>query len=868
MVFMRKIRCIGYVLVFLFLPFLPWSFLQVSPPVTNVGIRNEDAKTSSEEIYNQITTIFEDKDKEVTKYGFYPQLYESSLQATYYGLYVLDAIGKLEHINGTQIKDYIMSKFNLQSNSFMDTYSYRYLDTDFSKTLIYPLTSVLQIHCYATLALDLLNDLDEIDNEQAIAFIWSCYNPITSGFIGQPYSADLKYYAKISTMDNTYYAVKALDTLGENWMEHTQERNELVSYINSLQVTINSSWEFGGFANDNERYFFPLRLYADVNMFSSYYCIKTLQLFGMEDTIDLESCYLFLEELYNPTDYSFQYTSGYEEFQANIPTTALALDLAHITGFSAFNESGTIEFIFNHRNLLGIWDGSTEISYHELLDTFQVIRVLSDSGLISLLTFADTIQITNILLDYFFFEGGFCLVSKDYTTLELLHTIISSYDLYGQISELDIHQLYQQISNAFYHQAPLYNGFVAIAHPEIYGGVPISFRSYPLEFDIRGNGQFLENSEYFTSHKSTFYALDSLRKIFKLDDFGSTHDLNELLTHIVSTQFLNSSYPEYYGAFSYMLPSDKLPSNLLLDGINFEYTYYAVRCLELLAAQLNIGDITFLPIDISALETYINSYLVETSEEIYFDAPHSDNPDAIIENTYYMVYVLKSLDLFSLNTEKIATFILRNLNYSNNKNTYYSFRLNRLMGSNVGFNSVQVHYLVEHTYSESYHEYYLTRERKEINQEIFLWICEMIKNDPLKIQAFIPQECVLGGNITIKASLYNIILSYFGSNITFTLESLQLGFHTFETLSSNNFSLTVAIPQKSENYPTIEAILYAYNSDIKLAELSISIKTFYPKGVYEEVSTGVVALSISFITIPGGIIIFSEKKLRKAKLKI
>ena len=282
MVLMQKTRCILYIVIFLTVgSFLLTSF-QVTPHGSSADGLDDKPFSASEEIYDNIDAIFTSKDEDFTTLGFYPQLYESSLQATYYGLSILDAIGKLEQVNETQIVNYIMSTYDSESHLFRDSYSYRYLDTDFTTPFMYPLTSLLQVHCYGVLSLELLNNLNLIDIEDSEDFIWSCYNPYSSGFIGQPHSPSLDYYAKISTMDNTYYAVKTLDILMGNWAEYIQERNDLVSYINSLQITNTTQWDFGGFTGDNESYFFPLRLTADANMFSSYYCIKTIQLFGME----------------------------------------------------------------------------------------------------------------------------------------------------------------------------------------------------------------------------------------------------------------------------------------------------------------------------------------------------------------------------------------------------------------------------------------------------------------------------------------------------------------------------------------------------------------------------------------------------------
>jgi len=757
-----------------------------------------------------------------------------------------------------------MSTYNSSTHLFMDKYAYRYLDTDFTQDSHYrPLTSILEVNCYAILSLELFNALDLIDIDASIDFIWSCYNPTTSGFIGQPYSPSLEYYAKISTMDNTYYAIKNLDVLMDNWVGYTQERNDLIQSINSLQITDDGNPEFGGFLNDNEISFSSLKLYTDTNMFSSYYCIKSLEIFGMVGTINYASFYTFLEQLYVADENYFQHMVFGTPLDANIVTTALGLDLSRITGFSSYNETGNLDFIFNNRNSLGIWDGSTEIQYHELIDTFQIIRALKDCSQLSRLTFADTNQIATSIIEYFFMDQSFSLISMDYPTLNLINSIITSFDLYGRLPELDLQELYLKIIESYYGLTPLYHGFWAFLNAELYGNSILGFRSYPIEFYTEGNKIHFKEIEYLISHKSTFYALNSLKTIFKLDDFALTHNLNRLMNDILNTQFLNSSYPEQYGAFLCILPYEELRSEFLSQNIYFEYTYYAIKALELLVEQLDIGDLTFLDLNITALQSYINTHIVETSEQLYFNPHYTDEYETILQNTYYMIYILKSIDIFNLDDQKIRNLIVQNLNYSNIKNIYYSYKVAKLLDFNIEFDIELVQQLVGDIFSQELNEFYLTSKREEVDQEIFLWISEMASLHNYKIIAQYQEEVMLGNHITIEASLSNLILSYFDYNLSFSFESAQLGYYEFERVENNEFSLNLHIPQRPSNYPSVSGKLYALNGKFILAELSISLTTVYPKKAYQDEINSAVVLSVLFITIPGGVIFYSEKKLKK-----
>ena len=103
---------------------------------------------------DNINSIFSAKLNNYNNSGYFPQIYESSFQATYYALHALNATEKLGEINQTKIVNYIMTHYNSSSHIFMDKYAYRYLDTDISKAY-YPLSSVLEVNCYAILSLDL-----------------------------------------------------------------------------------------------------------------------------------------------------------------------------------------------------------------------------------------------------------------------------------------------------------------------------------------------------------------------------------------------------------------------------------------------------------------------------------------------------------------------------------------------------------------------------------------------------------------------------------------------------------------------------------------------------------------------------------------
>ncbi|MBA7545691.1 hypothetical protein ES705_38063 [subsurface metagenome] len=120
----------------------------VDPPSTS------DQKSN----YEIIEEVFGRKLAQYSSQGYFSQIYEASLQATYYALYILDAVGKLDQINQTSITEYIMSHYDYNTGIFADQYSYRYLNPHFQHSY-YALTSLLEVNCYALLSLHILDYL-------------------------------------------------------------------------------------------------------------------------------------------------------------------------------------------------------------------------------------------------------------------------------------------------------------------------------------------------------------------------------------------------------------------------------------------------------------------------------------------------------------------------------------------------------------------------------------------------------------------------------------------------------------------------------------------------------------------------------------
>ncbi|MFW9821211.1 MAG: hypothetical protein ACFFE5_16525, partial [Candidatus Thorarchaeota archaeon] len=328
------------------------------------------------------------------------------------------------------------------------------------------------------------------------------------------------------------------------------------------------------------------------------------------------------------------------------------------------------------------------------------------------------------------------------------------------------------------------------------------------------------------SHQSTYYALESLEKLFKLDDFDGIFDLLDLMNDVVKTQFLNTSYYDTFGSFSSLLKYTKDMSEVINNKIYCDYTYYAIKSLEILCDYLELS-IDETGVDLTALYTYIDRNIIESPTILYFNPNYTNDVETILKTTYYMLYVLNAIDLYNKDNQKVEKYIEENLNYSNIENIYYCYKLSELLNLDIEFDFHQIHALIQKLYSKQFNEFYSTLTDELINQEIFFWISDMARTSQIGIEAYYSKICPLGGVNSMEVSLYNLILRDFGTYITFKFESDQIGTFVFSKLANNSYICNLPIPLSSDSFPTIEGYLRAYEGLEIKAEQYILFSTNY-----------------------------------------
>jgi len=818
----KSIILIGVISVVFLSCFIALSNNSIAIPGSELYPSFEIPKSSDTTNLEIIDAIFESKNSNYSSNGYYPQIYSSSLQATYYALYVLEVIDRLGQIDQQRAIDYILSFYNSSSYQFLDENALRYLASEIPRRYL-PLSTLLEVNCYAVLSLSILNGLNQIDTTEIFNFIWDCYHPNLHGFIGQPYDSSLDEGFKIPTADNTYYAVISLDLLGIDWNQYSQEKSDIVSYIENLQSLSSDT----GFYNDYEPMFDSL-MEPEPNQFASYYCIKTLEMLGPAyvDVIDKNKFHQDLAALYHPAEFYFDISSTvWVNNYSNIVATAINLELSDITGFTNLDRDEVVDFILNNRVYLGGWEASTTIKYHELIDIFQIVRSLSNIGVISGLLMSDKDEIESFI-GLFSQEEGYSLLSEDYTSVDLIHGIVSSYDYFDRIGELNIQELYDLLEGTVKDSNGNYR-FFACSNLDL---SKLSFRSKPIEYYSTGYHKFVEDMNSISSNKDIFKTLDALDKIFKLNDFAASYNLYTVLQAIIDSQFLDPLFTQNFGAF--LINNINYSSERKNELIYLQYSFYAIKAMELIADFFSLGSITGvyfsdLGFDKSAITTYIVRNIIESPTELYFEVDYSDSVELALENLYYSIYILEALNQFSLDVNKIENFVKNNLNYSNIKNLYYCYKISDILGLSIAFDIDQTHSLIQTIYSDIYYEFYTTTERKFLEQEAFLWVCEMAKNDQVRINARYSSSITLGSINVFSVDLVNIILSNFGQYTSVKLESVQLGTLVFDQMTNHTHQKEIHIPVDPNNYPVIIGELCVYDGSTKVAQLHISFNTTF-----------------------------------------
>jgi hypothetical protein len=112
-----------------------------------------------------------------------------------------------------------------------------------------------------------------------------------------------------------------------------------------------------------------------------------------------------------------------------------------------------------------------------------------------------------------------------------------------------------------------------------------------------------------------------------------------------------------------------------------------------------------------------------------------------------------------------------------------------------------------------------------IDQEIFLWVCEMARNGDVYIECDYKESVKLGSVNTITASFSNLIFPEYGQLTTVEFEGDQFGTLDLEKQFDNSYQINFRIPEEPLFYPNVEGTLKIYDYSKLIGEYPISFQT-------------------------------------------
>ncbi|MEJ2251610.1 MAG: hypothetical protein P8Y97_18385 [Candidatus Lokiarchaeota archaeon] len=273
--------------------------------------------------------------------------------------------------------------------------------------------------------------------------------------------------------------------------------------------------------------------------------------------------------------------------------------------------------------------------------------------------------------------------------------------------------------------------------------------------------------------------------------------------------------------------------------------------MEIIENYYNISSLTNLDFNNRALFNYINNNIGESSQYLYFQPRFASSSEKILEYTYYMIDLLKQLNLFDLDNLKIKNFLLSQLDYTNIKNIYYSYKISELLNFNIEFNGENTYKLISEIFLPKVKEFLSIPSSNYIDQANFYCIVDLAKNSPLRIQTVYPNIVSLGNVLSLGTTFNNLIIKYFGPSVKVILETPFSDNLDFELLNNETFHLNLYInTQLNEKYSYImndddaEFVLITVNYSRRTSAGFVSLKNV---DIYAKIYNDTIFLKRSYL---------------------
>lgn len=633
--------------------------------------------------------------------GFFETAWSVSLQATYFGLDILNTIDALNAVNTTLIQAYIMSTFDPNSALFKDDYSALINNTNEFTTVGY---SPIEATAYAILSLDILDALDCLSgSEQSAIFenFGKAFNLQDGGFCHSLLEDD-PVGPRSSSLSLSYYVYFALELLGGPNPLSTQKEDALRNFILSLQEE-ELCENHGAFCESsyNENYAIEWTFYA-VQLLSKIGGVSSINVTNLERFIEQQAMFCPYG-VFNEYKLRSMHGLPYSEYFS----CAMVLYLDSQVAFDySLNMNDIQDYILNgFSSDSGGWPNYYTSTTYLLRNTYFVVKGFYESGRALSTSIKSAIsEEINVYFRAFYSDGskyaGFHYLPS---TIGSLHSIyekliyLKSVDVLSELTPIQKTAIYDWVLQCKYYNVA--------RELWTFGELP-GFQYDTLEFLLsHGNpvelAAFPDNITYQKTYgvgvNQIYYGISIIEMIDKIDLFHADHDLNEFTTEILAAQATETGYMEG-SFFPSKIYKDHSPyrNQYLKNALSTVTTYRAVKTLQIIDKSL--GTDYLHAIDVYALQEFLERQfqVIDAGISGYFwfnDVLGSESQYPVERNSYYCFKICNIYDFWTFEDYHLMTsnwvrnstnYPAMGINYLDYKSNYaiYGVLLENLTASN------------------------------------------------------------------------------------------------------------------------------------------------------------------------------------------
>lgn len=590
---------------------------------------------------------------EIFKYNW-----EYSLDATYFGLVILESLDRLNSINIEHIRNYILSLFHPSEGIFYDS-AYRYLNYSINEKIGY---SKVEATAYAILCMDIIGRINDFSQLQKVFlknFLLSAINPEDGGFYHRTDGLRANFREN-SSIHLSYLCYNALRTLDSNPLNPVQVQN-LVNFISNKQRTdMVGIPQYNGAFNDGD-------LMNKDTLTAAYFATSLLSSLNMIGSMN--SVYL-VEHIESMNDgiyggIYFSYTEDFFGYNASYSSTAIGMTLGKKLGWiNGIDESLSANYIRNGILASGYWPSRSGGKINYLSDIALIVKGFIESGNSFSVIELNLINlgIQSFLRSFNSNRQGFSLLSNNFGNIIDISEKLSYLEEYGELETLTSIQVEKIINFTDSCLDQEISPIKIYKFPELYKNledfpiIPANKPYFISDIPIAECG-----GDTYERGMQCIYAFLSIRDTLQeFNHIESIFNVTEIATEILECQF----NPDIYTGGFY--PYSEIKSNLeTFPERRYLYespmiSYYAIQSLKII--DENNESSFLLDINSTSLSEYFKSMNVSNTESYYIES--SINPSSLenikLSLATYKIDEIISLNLFDSNKKQKINYWLMN----------------------------------------------------------------------------------------------------------------------------------------------------------------------------------------------------------------